>query len=85
MGTIVFNSNGPNIVKEFAMHIMKTSRPLYNRLTVFVIGHVLLSYTITYYQMENVEFLRLRMLEQEREDIKRLQENQQIRNKSPSN
>lgn len=85
MGTIVLNSNGPGIVKELAVHVMKTSRPLYNRLTVFVIGHVLLSYTITYYQMENLEFLRLKMLEQEKEDIKRLQENQQIRNKSLSN
>jgi len=85
MGTVVLASNGFDLVKEFATHLMKTSRPIYNRLTVFVIGHVLLSYTITYYQMENLEFLRLKMLEQEKEDIKRLQETQQIRNKSPSN
>lgn len=85
MGTVVLSSNGFDLVKEFATHIMKMSRPIYNRLAVFVIGHVLLSYTVTHYQMKNLEFLKLKMLEQEKEDIKRLQETQQIRNKSPSN
>lgn len=85
MGTIVLKSNGPEIVKEFAIHVLQTSRPLCNRLTIFVIGHVLLSYAITHYQMENIEFIRLKMLEQQEQDIKSLQQSRQISNKSQSN
>lgn len=59
---------------------MKTSTPLLNRLTVFVIGHVLLSYAITHYQMENIKFMRLKMLEQQEQDIKILQQSRQISN-----
>lgn len=85
MGTIVLKSNGPEILKEFAIHALQTSRPLYNRLTIFVIGHVLLSCAITHYQMENIEFIRLKMLEQQEQDIERLQQSRQIINKSRSN
>jgi len=78
MGTVVFNSDGPGIFKEIAMHVMKTSRPLYNRLTVFVIGHMILSYTITHYQMKNLEFLKNKMFEEEQEEIRRLRETKKL-------
>lgn len=74
MGTVNLNFNSRTVINEFGMHIMKTSRPIYNRLTVFVIGHALLSLAISYYQMENIEFLRLKMLEQQNEEIERLQQ-----------
>lgn len=70
MGTVALKANNPaDYVKEFGMHVMKTSRPVYNGVTAFVIGHVILSYIITKYQMDNLEFLRLKMLEQQEEEI----------------
>ncbi|NP_001155420.1 uncharacterized protein LOC100160013 [Acyrthosiphon pisum] len=72
MSTFSLKSKGPDIVKEFALHVMKISRPLYNRLTAFVIGHVLLSYMISHYQMDNFEFLRNKMLQQQIEEIETL-------------
>lgn len=58
---------------------MKITRPLYNRLTAFVIGHMLLSYAITHYQMENFEFLRFKMLQQQKEEVEKLQQMKQIK------
>lgn len=81
MGTVNLNFNNRAFINEFGMHLMKTSRPIYNRLTVFVIGHALLSFAITYYQMKNIEFLSLKMLEQQNEEIERLQK---INNKTLS-
>jgi len=80
MSTFSLKSKGPDIVKEFALHVMKISRPLYNRLTAFVIGHVLLSYMISHYQMDNFEFLRIKMLQQQNEEIEilRLNEKNQL-------
>ncbi|XP_022182253.1 uncharacterized protein LOC111042068 [Myzus persicae] len=78
MNTISFKSKRPEIVKEFALHAMKISRPLYNRLTAFVIGHVLLSYMISHYQMDNFEFLRIKMLQQQNEEIETLRLSKQI-------
>ncbi|XP_060853056.1 uncharacterized protein LOC132930950 [Rhopalosiphum padi] len=78
MNTFSLGSKGPDIIKEFAQHVTKISRPLYNRLTVFVIGHVLLSYMISHYQMENFEFLRIKMLQQQNEDIEALRQSKQI-------
>ncbi|CAI6361487.1 unnamed protein product [Macrosiphum euphorbiae] len=80
MSTFSLKSKGPDIVKEFALHVMKISRPLYNRLTAFVIGHVLLSYMISHYQMDNFEFLRIKMLQQQNEEIEilRLSEKNQL-------
>ncbi|KAL5235598.1 hypothetical protein ACI65C_003008 [Semiaphis heraclei] len=72
MNTYNLKSKGPEVVKEFALHVMKISRPLYNRLTAFVIGHVLLSYMISHYQMNNFEFLRNKMLQQQNEEIEAL-------------
>jgi len=72
MNTFNLKSKGPEVVKEFASHVMKISRPLYNRLTAFVIGHVLLSYMISHYQMDNFEFLRNKMLQQQNEEIEAL-------------
>lgn len=75
MGTVDLNfSNHTMFIKTFGTHLMKTSRPIYNRLTVIVIGHALLSFAITYYQMENIEFLRLKMLEQQNEEIESLKQ-----------
>lgn len=84
MGTINFKSSRTELYKEFATHAIKTSRPFSNRLTIFVIGHVLLSYAITHYQMENIEFLRLKMLAQQEEDIKNYQEYNQINSQRQS-
>ncbi|KAL4090414.1 hypothetical protein QTP88_025258 [Uroleucon formosanum] len=81
MSTYNLKSSGSKIVKEFALHVMKISRPLYNRLTAFVIGHVLLSYMISHYQMNNLEFLRIKMLQQQNEEIETLRSSEQIRNK----
>lgn len=81
MNLLSFKSNGPDIVKEFAQHLTKLSRPLYNRLTAFVIGHALLSYMISHYQMENFEFLRLKMLQQQNEEIEASRQRKQISNK----
>lgn len=81
MSTYNLKSSGSGIVKEFALHVMKISRPLYNRLTAFVIGHVLLSYMISHYQMDNFEFLRIKMLQQQNEEIETLRRSEQIRNK----
>ncbi|XP_060875422.1 uncharacterized protein LOC132948792 [Metopolophium dirhodum] len=72
MSTFSLKSKGPDIIKEFALHVMKISRPLYNRLTAFVIGHALLSYMISHYQMDNFEFLRIKMLQQQNEEIETL-------------
>jgi len=72
MNTFDLKSKGSEIIKEFTMHLMKTSRPLYNRLTAFVVGHVLLSYMISHYQMDNFEFLRNKMLQQQNEEIETL-------------
>lgn len=85
MNTFALKSHGPAMINEFALHVLKTSGPLYNRLTGFVIGHVLLSYAISYYQMENFEYLRFKMLQQQEEDIQKLQQNKQISKKSLSN
>lgn len=75
MGTVAFNSNNAvDLAKEVTLHLMKTSRPVYNRLTVYVIGHALLCYVITKYQMDNLEFLRLKMLEQQEEEIEYLRQ-----------
>ncbi|VVC29466.1 Transmembrane protein 126 [Cinara cedri] len=82
MNTFILSSNGPAIINEFALHLMKTSRPLYNRLTGFVIGHVLLSFAISYYQMENLDFLRFKMMQQQNEDIENLKQSKRI-NKLP--
>lgn len=79
MGTVVFKSNGSQLLKDFSMHVMKTSRPFYNRLTVFVIGHMLLSYAITHYQTENFEYLRFKMLEQQKEELELLEKSKQIK------
>jgi len=81
MNTYSLKSRGPGIVKEFALHALKLSRPLYNRLTAFVIGHVLLSYMISHYQMDNFEFLRNKMLQQQNEEIETLRLSKQISNK----
>lgn len=85
MGTIDFKSNGSQLLKEFTTHVMKTSRPFYNRLTVFVIGHVLLSYAVTHFQTENFEFLRFKMLEQQKEEQESLKKSKQMRDKQLSN
>lgn len=85
MGTIAFKSDGPQLLKEIATHVIKNSHPFYNRLTVFVIGHLLLSYTITHYQTKNFEFLRFKMLEQQKEEIASFEKNKQIKNKQLSN
>jgi hypothetical protein len=85
MGTYTLKSSGYHIIKECAMHILKTSQPFYNRLTVFVIGHLLLSYAITYYQIDNFELLRFKMYEQQQEQIKELEQSKQFRNKSLNN
>lgn len=72
MGTLTLKSTGNNAIdmaKELATHVLKTSQPIYNRLTVFVIGHILLSYVITYYQTENVEFLKFKLHEQHKEEL----------------
>lgn len=69
MGTYTLSNGSANVIKEFAIHLMQTTRPFYNRLTVFAIGHVLLSYAITYYQMENFEFLKASMLEQHKNEV----------------
>lgn len=69
MGTYTLSNSSANVIKEFAIHLMQTTRPFYNRLTVFAIGHVLLSYAITYYQMENFEFLKASMLEQHKSEV----------------
>lgn len=82
MNMFTLNSHGPGIINEFVHHLIKTSRPLYNRLTGVVIGHVLLSFAINYYQMENFEYLRFKMLQQQIEDQKKLE---QISKKLPSN
>jgi len=83
MGTFYLNSSGSNIAKEFLFHLVQISRPIYNRLTVFVIGHTLLCYTITNYQMKNLEFLRLKMFEQHKEEVQqRLQQSGSIKNTS---
>lgn len=74
MNTFNLTSSGPAIFNEFSSHLMKISRPLYNRLTAFVIGHVLLSYMISEYQMNNFEFLRTKMLEQQNEEIETLRQ-----------
>lgn len=81
MNTYNLRSRGSGAVREFALHLMKISRPLYNRLTAFVIGHVLLSYMITHYQMDNFEFLRIKMMQQQDEEIKSLRLRNQISNK----
>lgn len=69
MGTYFLGNSTTNIIKEFAVHLMQTSRPFYNRLAVFSIGHILLSYAVTYYQMENFEFLKATMLEQHKNEV----------------
>lgn len=84
MSTFALKSHGPDIIKEFGLHLLKTTRPLCNRLTGFVIGHVLLSYAITYYQMKNFEHIRFKMLQQQKEDIQKLQQIKQISKKSLS-
>lgn len=81
LGTQSWNYGSSNIIKEFAVHLIQTSRPFYNRLTVFAIGHVLLSYAITYYQMKNFEFLRATMLEQHKNEVQQLQNSRLKRNK----
>lgn len=82
MGTYTWSSSNISAAfKEYGMHFMKISRPIYNRLTVFVIGHVLLSYAITHYQMENFEFLRFKMLQQQNEEIENLQQMKANKNK----
>jgi len=81
MNTLNLKSRGPAVVKEFSLHVMKLSRPLYNRLTAFVIGHVLLSYMISHYQMDNFEFLRIKMLQQQNEEIESLRQSKQISDK----
>lgn len=86
MGTFYLNSNRSNIVKEFLNHLVRLSGPIYNRLTVFVIGHALLSYGITNYQMKNLEFLRLKMYEQHEEEVQqRLQSRSSTKNMSLNN
>lgn len=72
------------MIDEFASHVLKTSRPLYNRLTALTIGHVLLCYAITHYQMENLEFIRFKILQQEREQIENLQRKNSNNNKQIS-
>lgn len=83
MGTYSLNYGSTNIIKEFAIHLMKTTRPFYNRLTVFAIGHILLSYAITYYQMKTFEFLKATMLEQHKEEVQ-LHNSRLKRNKLPT-
>lgn len=81
MGTFYLKSSRSNIAKEFLFHVVQLSRPMYNRLTVFAIGHTLLSYTITNYQMKNLEFLKLKMFEQHKEEVQqRLQQSGPIKN-----
>lgn len=83
MGTFRLDYSGKSdIVTKFGEHLVKASRPLFNRLTVFVIGNLLLSYVVTNYQMENLEFLRLKMLEEHKAE--KLYQSKAIKNKSPS-
>lgn len=74
MGTVDGYSSGFKIYKEFTKHLIKTSGPIYNRVTAFVIGHVLLSYAIVNYQTKNMEFLKIKLIEQDDEDREKLRE-----------
>lgn len=77
-------NNGIDIAKGFAMHVMKTSQPLYNRLTIFALGHICLSSLITHYQTKQVEYLGFKLLEQHKEDLEQYQQKKENQNKLPN-
>lgn len=86
MSTIPLSGkNGFDVARGFAMHVLKISQPFYNRLTVFVIGHLLLSYAITYYQTENFEFLRFKLFEQHKEEVELFHQSKENVNKLLNN
>lgn len=86
MSSVGFSgNNGFDVAKGFAMHVLKTSQPFYNRLTVLVIGHLILSYAVTYYQTENFEFLRLKLYEQHLEEVELLRQRKENTNKLLNN
>lgn len=86
MSTVALSgNNGFDMARGFAMHVLKTSQPLYNRLTVFVFGHLLLSYAITYYQTEHFEYLRFKMYEQHKEEVELFRQKKENANKLSNN
>lgn len=86
MSTIALSgNNGFDLARGFAMHVLKTSQPFHNRLTVFVIGHLLLSYAITYYQTENLEFLKYKLYEQHKEEVELFHQRKENAKKSLNN
>ncbi|XP_050423626.1 uncharacterized protein LOC126835229 [Adelges cooleyi] len=71
MGTVNLKSADRIMkIQEFLNHVAHTSRPFYNRLALFSISHVILSYAICYFQMKSYEYLRFKMLEQSKEETK---------------
>ncbi|XP_050549120.1 uncharacterized protein LOC126910527 isoform X2 [Daktulosphaira vitifoliae] len=73
MGTFNLKSVGRiERLQEFFIHLRNTTHPFNNRLAIFSISHIVLSYTICYFQMKSFELLRLKLLEQSIEDAQRL-------------